>query len=230
MCVCVCVCVCARGRGMGGGRERKLCWMSLWKMIPVLDNTSHQCCLSSPFFCVVMRINADKPSGNSDYYFQHITAREGEQERRDRGGKERQGKAKHKESHMEHITSSTAGFLKIWDTEKVSRGKVDAYLGVFCFFFRCNKVYRVCKLGCRFRILMGVIIRYITPTSTDPERFHENAIMMSAATALCTKAQKVTTFARCFPSSCLACLWGLAPKPAHPDTGGSSFASPHLPA
>lgn len=50
-------------------------------------------------------------------------------------GEERQGEAKHKESHTEHITTSTAGFLKIWDTEKVSRGKVDAYLGVFFFFF-----------------------------------------------------------------------------------------------
>lgn len=72
-------------------------------MIPVLDNTSHQCCLSSPFFCVVMRINADKPRGNSDYYFQHITAREGEQERRDRGrgGKTRRSKTQ-REPHGAH--------------------------------------------------------------------------------------------------------------------------------
>lgn len=51
------------------------------------------------------------------------------EERQGRDGKTR--KAKHKESHTEHITTSTVGFLKIWDTKKSESGKVDAYLGVF---------------------------------------------------------------------------------------------------
>lgn len=70
-----------------------------------------------------MRINADKPRGNSDYYLQHITMREGEQEEGDRGGTLRQEKRKHKESHTEHITTSTVGFLKMRDTrERVGEG------------------------------------------------------------------------------------------------------------
>lgn len=126
-----------------------------------------------------MRINADKPRGNSDYYFQHITMREESRKgETDEGWKDR-SKAKHKESHMEHITTSTVGFLKIWDTKK---GVGEGWRISRCFSdATATKFPKFCKLGCRFQILMGVILQYITLTSTDLVRSHQNVIMMLTA-------------------------------------------------
>lgn len=51
-----------------------------------------------------MRINADKPTGNSDYYFQHITMREGSRKGetgRDGMGREKKSKSQ-REPHGAH--------------------------------------------------------------------------------------------------------------------------------
>ena len=139
VCVCVCVCmregeewvVAKRGSSVGCHYER---WFPYW----IIHHTSAVCLL--PFFCVVMRINADKPRGNSDYYFQHITAREGEQERRDRGGKERQEKAKHKEephgahNHLHGGVPENMRYRKKWVGGECWRIS-GCFLGFFCIFF-----------------------------------------------------------------------------------------------
>lgn len=97
--------------GVAEGGSTVGCHYERWFPYWIIHHTSAVCLL---LFCVVMWINADKPRGNSDYYFQHITTRE----ERWRRGKGKGSKAQHKESHMEHISTSTAVFLKIWGTEK----------------------------------------------------------------------------------------------------------------
>ncbi len=136
-------------------------------------------------FCVVMRINADKPRGNSDYYFQHITTRE-RSRRRETGGKTR--KAKHKERHTNGAHNRLhSGVPENMSYPKVSSGRLRCFSDA-----TATKFTKFCKLSCRFQILTGVILQNITLTSTDGEKFHQNEIMMLAAIAFVKKVDKVT--------------------------------------
>lgn len=79
------------------------------------------------------------PEANSDYYFQHITAREGEQERRDRGrgGKTRRSKTQ-REPHGAH-NHLHGGVPENMRYRKSESGEGWRVSGCFFFFFRCIK-------------------------------------------------------------------------------------------
>lgn len=107
-----------------------------------------------------------------------------------RTGGKRQGKngktrrAKQKESHMQHTATSTVGFLKICDSEKVNRGRL-LHISVF---FRCNgnKVYKVLQ-GWLVILDVYLTLQNIALTWSDLQRLQKNGIMIWAATVLCTK-------------------------------------------
>ena len=94
-------------------------------MIPILDNTSTSTVCLLPF-SVVMRINADKPRGNSDYYFQHITIREGSRRRKTgEGWKEKKGKSE-RELHEAH-NHLLGGDLKNLQAQKSEERKPNVH-------------------------------------------------------------------------------------------------------
>lgn len=105
--------VAERGSSVGCHYER---WFLYW----IIHHTSAVCLL---LFCVVMRINADKPRGNSDYYFQHITMRE-ESRRKEAGEEWKDKKSKtQREPHGAH-NHLRGGVPENMRYRKVNRGRL----------------------------------------------------------------------------------------------------------
>lgn len=134
-----------------------------------------------------MRINADKPRGNSDYYFQHITTRE--ENRRKEAGEERKDK---ESKNTKRATRSTQPPPR-WGSWKYAIPK-KSESGDGCCTSRCffqmqlqQSSQSFARLAGGFSVWICRILQNIALTWTDLQRLHKNGIMIWAAAVLCTE-------------------------------------------